>query len=115
LEEKAELLYRFLWPYIQEIVFQVLNEKADLEEATVESLAELICYRAELTVRKVVKELNEKARSGEFEELVRIIREDPELARKASNYVAKRFKRRIRKLIAAELQRRRVYGVVLQG
>jgi hypothetical protein len=54
----------------------------------------------------MVKELNEKARSGELEELRRLIRENPELARKASKYVAKRLKWRIRRLIQAELERR---------
>ena len=104
--ERVELLYRIIWPYVQEIVSQVLEEKADLREATAESLAELVCSRLEFTVRSMVKELNEKARSGELEELRRLIRENPDLARKASNYVAKRLRWRIRKLIEAELERR---------
>lgn len=105
MEEKAELLCRILWPYVQEIVSQVLNEKADLSEATAESLAELVCFRVERTVREMVKDLNEKARKGEFEGLQKLIREDPELARRASRYVATRFKRRIRRLILSELSR----------
>jgi hypothetical protein len=39
--ERAELLYRIVWPYVQEIISQVLDEKADLREATAESLAEI--------------------------------------------------------------------------
>jgi hypothetical protein len=54
----------------------------------------------------MVKELNEKARDGELEELRQLVRENPELARKASKYVAKRLKWRVRKLIQAELERR---------
>jgi uncharacterized protein YllA (UPF0747 family) len=106
MEKEAELIYRMLWPYIQEMISQVLEEKSDLKEASAESLAELVCYRVDFTVRDMVKELNEKARSNEFEELKRLIRENPELARKASTYVAKRLKRRIKKLIQVELNRR---------
>jgi len=102
--ERAELLYRIVWPYVQEIVSQVLEERTDLQEATAESLAEIVCSRIEFTVRSMVKELNEKA--DELEELRRLVRENPELARKASNYVAKRLKWRIRKLIRVELEKR---------
>ena len=104
--ERAELLYRIVWPFVQEIISQVLDEKADLREATAESLAEIVCGKVEFTVRSMVKELNEKARDGELEELRQLIRENPELARKASKYVAKRLKWRIRRLIQAELERR---------
>jgi uncharacterized protein YllA (UPF0747 family) len=104
--ERVELLYRIVWPYVQEIISQVLEEKADLREATAESLAEIVCSKVEFTVRSMVKELNEKARDGELEELRRLVRENPELARKASKYVAKRLKWRVRKLIQAELERR---------
>jgi acetyl-CoA carboxylase carboxyltransferase component len=44
--ERAELLYRIVWPYVQEIISQVLEEKADLREATAESLAEIVCGKA---------------------------------------------------------------------
>jgi len=104
--ERVDLLYKIIWPYVQEIISQVFDEKADLNEATAESLAEIVCSRVEFTVRSMVKELNEKARGGELEELRRLIRENPELARKASRYVAKRLKWRVRKLIEAELERR---------
>ena len=104
--EKAELLYKVVWPYVQEIISQVLDEEADLSEATAESLAEIVCSRVEFTVRSMVKELNEKAREGELEELRRLVRENPELARKASRYVAKRLKWRVKKLIQAELEKR---------
>jgi len=104
--ERVELLYRIVWPYVQEIISQVLEDKADLREATAESLAEIVCSKVEFTVRSMVKELNEKARDGELEELRQLVRENPELARKASKYVAKRLKWRVRKLIQAELERR---------
>ena len=104
--ERVDLFYRIVWPYVQEIISQVLEEKADLREATAESLAEIVCGKVEFTVRSMVKELNEKARGGELEELRRLIRENPELARKASKYVAKRLKWRVRGLIQAELERR---------
>jgi len=103
LKEKVELLCRVLWPYVQEIVSQVLNEKADLSEATAESLAEFVCFRVRRTVREMVDDLNERARKGEFEELRELIREDPELAMEALRYVATRFKRRIKLLIMSEL------------
>ncbi len=107
MEEKAELLYRALWPYIQEIISQVLNEEANLSEAAAESLAELVCFRVEHTVRRMVREINERARKGEFEEIRKMISEDP-LARRASRYVATRFKRRIKRLIVSELSRRQL-------
>jgi hypothetical protein len=104
-EERAELLYRVLWPYIQEIISQVLNETANLKEATTESLAEIICYRTALTVRKMVREMNEGARGGEIERLRELIRKDPDLASKASKYVAKHLKCRIKRLIESEISR----------
>jgi len=104
--ERVELLYRIVWPYVQEIISQVLEDKADLREATAESLAEIVCNKVEFTVRSMVKELNEKARDGELVELRQLVRENPELARKASKYVAKRLKWRVRKLVQAELERR---------
>jgi len=104
-KERAELLYRVLWPYIQEIIMQILSETANLEEATVESLAEIICYRTGLTVRRMVREMNEGARSEELERLRELIRKDPDLARKASKYVAKHLKWRIKNLIESEISR----------
>lgn len=115
MEEKANLVYRLIWPYIQEIVSQVLSEKANLDEATVESLTELVCYKAEMTVRRMVKELNEKARSGELEELRALIRENPELAIKASKYISTRLKWRVRRLLKLELERRNGSGLKVLG
>lgn len=106
MEEVAELLWRMLWPYVREVLSEVLIGAADLNEATIEALAELVCFKTERRVREIVRELNQLAREGEFEELRRLIRENPELARKASRYVATRFKRRIR-MILAELREKR--------
>jgi len=52
----------------------------------------------------MVETLNAKIRSGELEELRQLIRENPEAARKAANYVARRLKERTRHLIEEELR-----------
>jgi len=51
----------------------------------------------------MVRELNAKMRAGELEELRQVIRENPEAARRAANYVAKRLKQRVRRIIEEEL------------
>jgi hypothetical protein len=103
MKEEVELLLRMVWPYVQELVEELLAGRADVEEATAESLAELVCYHVEPTVRRIVETMNEKMRNGEIEEVRVAVQGNPEAARKASKYVAKRLKSRIRKLIAEEL------------
>jgi len=100
---EAELVCRILSPYIDRLVESLFTANIDFEEATLESLSELICLRIELTVRQMVRELNAKMRAGELEELRQILRENPEVAKKAANYVAKRLKQRVRKIIKEEL------------
>jgi hypothetical protein len=92
-----------LWPYVQELVEELLAGRADVEEATAESLAELVCYRVEPAVRRMVETMNEKMRNGEIEGVRATVQRNPEAARKASKYVAKRLKSRVRKLVAEEL------------
>jgi hypothetical protein len=99
----AQLLYKILCPYVDELVKETLTKHVTIEEATFESLAELICLQVELTVRRMVKTLNRKMRAGELEELKRLIRENPEVAKKAAKYVAKRLKHRVRRIIEEEL------------
>jgi len=100
---EAELVCRILSPYIDRLAESLFTANIDFEEATLESLSELICLRIELTVRQMVRELNAKMRAGELEELRQILRENPEVAKKAANYVAKRLKQRVRKIIEEEL------------
>jgi hypothetical protein len=107
LRDESDLLFRIIWPYVEELINSILDGKAKVEEATGESLAELLCYQVEPTVRRMVRELNEKMRNGEIESLKVAIGENPKIAQKASKYVAKRLKSRIRKLIAEELRRNR--------
>lgn len=102
-ERLCDEIFGVIWPYIKELINGLLHENICVEEAFSESLAELICLRAEITVRKMVKEINEKARAGEFDEVKRLISENPEVARKAANYVAKRLKWRVRRIIEEEL------------
>jgi len=100
---EAELVCRVLSPYVDRLVESLFTANIDFEEATLESLSEVICLRIELTVRQMVRELNVKMRAGELKELKQIIRENPEAAKKAANYVAKRLKQRIRRIIEEEL------------
>lgn len=101
-ERLSDEILGILWPYIKELIDSLLRN-ACVEEAFAESLAELICLRAEITVRRMVRELNERARAGEFDEIRRLVSENPEVARKAANYVAKKLKWRIRRIIEEEL------------
>jgi hypothetical protein len=101
----AELLYRILHPYVDELVKTAVTGHATIEEPTFKSLVELICFQAEQTVRRMVRTLNRKMRAGELEELRRLIRENPEAARKAAKYVARRLKHRVRRMIEEELGR----------
>ena len=101
--QEAELVCRVLSPYVDRLVESLFTANIDFEEATLESLSEVICLRIELTVRQMVKELNAKMRAGELEELRQIIQENPKAAKKAANYVAKRLKQRIRRIIKEEL------------
>jgi len=100
---EAELFCRVLFPYIDRLVESLFTANIDFEEATLESLSEILCLRIELTVRQMVRELNAKIRAGELEELRQVIQENPEAARRAANYVAKRLKQRVRKIIEEEL------------
>ena len=100
---EAELVCRVLSTYVDRLVESLFTANIDFEEATLESLSEVICLRIELTVRQMVRELNVKMRAGELKELKQIIRENPEAAKKAANYVAKRLKQRIRRIIEEEL------------
>lgn len=100
---EAEIVCRILSPCIDRLVESLFTANVNFEEATLERLSEVLCLRIELTVRQMVRELNVKMRAGELEELRQIIRENPEAAWRAANYVAKRLKQRIRKIIEEEL------------
>ena len=104
MKPEAELMYRLLSPYIDKLVESLFTANIDFEGATVESLSEFLCFKIELTVRQMVRELNRKMRSGELEALRQLIRDNPEAASKAARYVAKKFKYRIRRLIEEELR-----------
>lgn len=103
---RVEFIFRLIWPYVKEMISCILTERVDLASAELGALLEAVCFRAETTVRRMVKELNEKVRSGDLEELAelrKLIRENPEVAVRASKYVAKRIRWRVRRLIAEEL------------
>jgi len=103
MNREVELAYKILSPYIDRLVESLFTANVNLEDATLEAVSEVICFRIELSVRRMVRELNGKMRSGELEVLRQLIRENPEAARKASRYVAKRLKYRIRRIIEEEL------------
>lgn len=103
MRENVDLLVRILAPYVDRLVEALFTADIDAEEATIEAVSEFLCFRIELSVRRMVRELNWKMRRGELEALRQLIRDNPEAARKASRYVAKRLKYRIRRLIEEEL------------
>jgi hypothetical protein len=98
-------MYRILAPYVDKLAESLLKSETNFEEATLESIAEIICFKVELTVRQMTHELNAKMQNGELSKLRQLIRENPEAAQKASRYVAKKLKHRLRKLIEEELAR----------
>lgn len=104
--DDAELLYRILCLYVDELVKATLTRHTAIKAATFECLAELVCLQVEIKVRRMVKTLNRKMRAGEFEELRRLIRENPEVARKAAKYVARRLKHRVRHIIEGALSQK---------
>jgi len=103
MDKKVELACKILSPYVDRLVESLFTANVNLNDATLEALSEIICFRIELTVRRMVRELNRKMRNGELEEIRHLIKENPEAARKASRYVAKRLKYRIRRIIEEEL------------
>ncbi|RLE46841.1 MAG: hypothetical protein DRJ31_09605 [Candidatus Methanomethylicota archaeon] len=103
MRREAELAYRMLSPYVDRLAESLFTADINLEDASLEALSEIICFRIELSVRRMVRELNGKMRRGELEALRQLIRENPEAARKASRYVAKRLKYRVRRIIEEEL------------
>jgi hypothetical protein len=100
---KSESIYRILAPYIDKIFEALLREDVDFEEASIESFAELICLKAELTIREMTRELNAKMQNGELYALRQLIRENPEASQKAARYVAKKLKHHVRRIIEEEL------------
>lgn len=103
MRREAEIAYKTLSPYIDRLVESLFTANISLEDADLEAISEVICFRIELSVRRMVRELNTRMRSGELENLRQLIRENPEAARKASRYVAKKLKYRIRRIIEEEL------------
>ena len=104
MRREAELACRLLSPYVDRLVESLFTADINLEDASLEALSEIICFRIELSVRQMVRELNGKMRRGELEALRQLIREKPEAARKASRYIAKRLKYRVRRIIEEELR-----------
>jgi hypothetical protein len=106
----STILYQFLVPIVEELVnvaFKALER--EVGEAEAMSRAELgvligfVAAEIEITVRRMVRLLNEAMRRGKFEEVRKLIRENPREARRAANLVATRFKYYIRRAIAEEL------------
>jgi hypothetical protein len=106
---KTEIICRILAPYIDKLAESLLNAEINFEEATLDSIAEVICFKVELTVRQMTRELNTRMQNGELCRLRQLIRENPEAAQRASRYAAKKLKHRIRKLIEEELSQQRPY------
>ena len=100
---KSETIYRILAPYIDKLCQTLLSEDIDFEEASIESFADLICLKTELTIREMTHELNARMQNGELYSLRQLIRENPENAKRAARYASKKLKHRIRRIIEEEL------------
>lgn len=100
---KGESIYRILAPYIDKLCQSLLSEDIDFEEASIESFADLICLKTELTIREMTHELNTRMQNGELSSLRQLIRENPENAKRAARYASKKLKHRIRRIIEEEL------------
>jgi len=103
-ENYAEILEHVLEPYVDALVKTILGKEASLSEAKLYSYIGLACAQAEISVRKMVKDINEKLRSGEFEDVREFIRRNPKVAEKVSDYVSKSLKHTLRRMIREELQ-----------
>ena len=106
----STILYQFLVPIVEELVnvaFKALER--EVGEAEAMSRAELgvligfVAAEIEITVRRMVQLLNEAMRMGKFDEVRKLVKENPREARRAANLVATRFKYYIRRAIAEEL------------
>jgi hypothetical protein len=95
----AERLYEALAPYVDKMVEATVKGYTELEKPCLEAFLNLVCFEAEVTVRRLVKLLNQKGRNGKLQELREIIQKNPEAARKASNYVARRLRYRVKRTI----------------
>lgn len=107
--EVAERIVELLEPVIDEVAQAIVEgvKGRSLEvlagEVEFEALMGLMVREVEMTVRRMVRLLNDNMRQGRLEEVRRLVREHPREARKAVNYVATRFKYYVRKAIAEEL------------
>jgi len=99
MDELAEKFYQVLAPYVDEMVEAAVRGYMELKKPCLEAFLNLVCLEAEITVRKLVKLLNQKAREGKLKELKEMVQRNPEAARKASKYVARRLKNRVRRTI----------------
>jgi len=99
MDELVEKFYQALAPYVDEMVGAVVRGYMELEKVDFEVFLNLVCFEGEITVRKLVKLLNQKAREGKLKELKETIQRNPEAARKASKYVARRLKYRVRRTV----------------
>jgi hypothetical protein len=104
-ENLAELIEHALEPYVDALVKTVLGQETSLSEAKLYSLIGLACAQAEISVRKMIKQINEKLRSGEYADVRELIRRNPQVVEKAADHVAKHLKHTLRKMIREELNR----------
>ena len=64
MQKNVDLLVRILAPYVDRLVEALFTADIDAEEATIEAISEFLCFRIELSVRRMVRGLNWKMRSG---------------------------------------------------
>ena len=104
-EEFVKTLDEVLAPYIETLVKNAVGAFSSVEDATFASFTQLVCVQLEITVRQMVKEINASMRSKDYERVRKFIRQHPRIARRATDYVAKAIRYKVRKMLREELKR----------
>jgi len=109
LEKITELFEHALTPYLDALVKAAFNQDVVFEETALDSIIEMVCAKVlpevEMSVRAMVKELNEKMRTKQYDTVREFIQKHPRLAEKAANHVAKNLRCSLRRIIKEELQK----------
>jgi hypothetical protein len=109
LEKITELLEHALTPYLDALVKAACNKDVNFEEKTLDAIIEMVCEKVlpevEMSVRTMVRELNEKMRTRQYAAVREFIQDHPRLAEKAVNHVAKNLRCSLRRIIQEELRK----------
>ena len=101
-------LIHILWPHVRELIYSKISAKiGNLNPESVEDFVDEVCFEVEVTVRRLVREINALAERGDIEGLEDLVRSHPDLAEKAAKYVARRVRWKVRRIVEEGLKRSR--------